>query len=471
MSISVNRNDTASCRQVQEDSPPAVAAPQNGDSAPPISSSGADNEQLAPEPELVLLAAVAGEPGNTPATNRQVEKEKNKTETLKNEEIDKSPEPKRTTGGLDALYVVCYGQWKIDKWVKFSQALEEAKKQSQGEDEPGCIDASEGDRFVVHPKGTSEGSIRINWILECDGIKVLVCDRASLHDTLPNLLVQVGSLTLMDIGHEAAWMQARDSLAGWGFELVKAVPSRVDLCIDLKGVPVAEFVVPYFNKHRVCLARKGAIYEEGEIYTGFSRGTDVRIRVYDKLRESLRDTAKIEVLIERRWGALPACATRVEFQVRREPLREQFQIETVEQLFAKLGTISEWLTTEWFRLTERLPDRENGHEKRAETLELWKLVQEFFRAWTSQPAEPVVARKRRCPQPLNLRQQANGCITSALAASGLQPRCPEEYLQFAAEFLRPEALKGADEEVFRKSVFWQSKGPGRGPAWSDDIPF
>jgi hypothetical protein len=181
------------------------------------------------------------------------------------------------------------------------------------------------------------------------------------------------------------------------------------------------------------------------------------------------DEEKLDLLIANRWGGEVEAATRVEFQVPREELRERFQIETVDDLLAKGGAMLEWLTLEWFRLTDGLPDRDNGHEARAVLHPLWERVRAAFVAWIGAPAGPVEVRPWKRPSAKRLWQGLLGCLTSIAAVTGREFETVGDLAKWAVD----ELGERIGQEDFAKWWFKQADylagGTGRGLA--SDVPF
>jgi hypothetical protein len=190
-------------------------------------------------------------------------------------------------------------------------------------------------------------------------------------------------------------------------------------------------------------AMKGAMYWRGvpgtESSTGFDVGTDTKLRVYDKLVEVGSDPTKAAVMIERRWGgAVPECATRVEFQLRRDSLKENWQVTSVEDLFQKAHAIVEWLTQKWFRLSEEF-DRENRNHDSAVTCDLWANVQAAFSSVFAGLDMVKPSLRKYVPDPKALVKQIVGCGASALAAMNEVLDSSSAYVDRMCELIREEA--------------------------------
>jgi hypothetical protein len=123
-----------------------------------------------------------------------------------------------------------------------------------------------------------------------------------------------------------------------------------------------------------------SMYRVGKRDTSFNLGRgDVRLRVYEKVLECIRNIEKVAALISHRWGVLPAEAVRVEFQLRRGKLKE-LGVDGLGSWLERRAAIVEYLTHGWFRLTAGPVDRK--HPDRTPVLPQWREVQDAMATWT-----------------------------------------------------------------------------------------
>jgi hypothetical protein len=371
----------------------------------------------------------------------------------------------QTPGGVDTLHVAIYGEWEGSAWESLVSLLSESQADAQEAGEPVTLEGPDGQRLLLKEHGHKHG-IFCPWSLQWDGITLDIANHPECSEHSLNVWVEIGSIALMELGHREAWGQVVGLLTTLGLRIKRAVPSRVDVCVDLPGVDVGELVSRAVDKRRIARARKWAYYENGLRWSGFQCGTDVQCRAYDKaleLRERT-DPRKLEVIQEKRWGGkIPETATRVEFQLRRDPLREQFDVQSVEDLFAKLPAICVWLTQEWLRLTDDKPDRDNGNEDRTPAGAVWQKVGEAFKAWTGAVVAEVAKRVKRCPVPGRLMDQARGCLESVMAVMGIMPLDADEFVSAAGQVMRAafqQTCSGAPKRVKKKRERFEAGGPG-----------
>jgi hypothetical protein len=303
--------------------------------------------------------------------------------------------PKTITGQEDWLTVNLHVNFA--EFEKLARKLDDAQigatKDIKGDDEVqfGNI------RFLVAARGARQGSgkntIFMRWRLTAEnGLVVLVMNRGESHRTMPNVSVRATSLLLMRAGFNRVWELMQYCVVSMGGDIVANKVSRVDPCVDLAGTDISEFVEPFNQRWVVSRSRAQAKYAIGTFvneylaskrHTGISIGkAPLMCRVYDKLVESQRDVQKLAVLEASRWGGMPECATRVEFEVHRAKLK-QFGVDTVEDWIAMRGDILDVLTRDWLRLTAGPVDR--NHANRSSIHPVWQKTRDAFFAWCGRP--------------------------------------------------------------------------------------
>jgi hypothetical protein len=186
--------------------------------------------------------------------------------------------------------------------------------------------------------------------------------------------------------------------------------------------------------------------------TGFVVGkSPLKVRVYDKFRESNHVLEKISAVVSYRWGYWTTKAVRVEFSIRRERLKK-FGVDTVEHWFAKRAAICEELCTKCFRLTNGPVDP--NHADRSETLPEWLLAQAAFAEWTGKPdyinLKPLPV--QNVPA-MNLLLQIVGLGKSYLAKTGSKIDSNEMFIdEVMRAVLTLIELEDMPAEVWRRVV-------------------
>jgi len=307
-----------------------------------------------------------------------------------------SPPQKTTTGGEDWLTVNFYVNHQA--FESLSAQLDEAQSWAasgiQGKDELQIGDV----RFIMSARGARQGAgskaVQMRWRMQSEhGLTLLLLNRETAHATLANVQARASSLLLMRLGFERVWALMQYCVEALNATIVDNKLSRVDACVDLPELAVAELSRAFNQGWVISRSRKRANYAEatfmndylvGRESTGFTVGkSPLMLRVYDKLRESMLDPQKLAVLDSQRWGRRPSCATRVEFQIQRGKLK-QFGVDTVEDWLQYRRQVVDELTSSWFRLTAGPVDRK--HAGRTEVHPAWLHVQEAFAAWTGEPS-------------------------------------------------------------------------------------
>ena len=321
-----------------------------------------------------------------------------------------------STGGIDTLDASLYGYWHPSQWDSLKFKLNKCQKlaQSCGSDVP--LKTPEGDLLMISPGGLGSGFGRCKWRFSWNGCVVGIVDVAASSDSRHSISLSIGSLPLMQLGHQQVWQQLLEVLASMGFAYERSVCSRVDLCVDIPDQSMN--LIDQLIKQERFVSRsryEKPIRNNGYLET-YNRGKgDVSLRIYDKVIESLHDPVKRATMINKRWGKACEHAIRVEFQLRRKAIQKHFGIKTVEQVFDHLGTIAQWCSESWFRFTASRPDRKNNNQDRAKPHAIWQEVQQAFMSWTNEPLPRNPVKKEVLPDLSLLRKQASGCLASAMA--------------------------------------------------------
>ena len=222
------------------------------------------------------------------------------------------------------------------------------------------------------------------FVVEFEGIVIMIQDRAAPKGDCPNVIVHIGGLVCLELGDLGALELVYDIIRHLGGEIEHVALSRVDLCVDMLGVGMDEFMDATREERFVT---RGKYLRKIELFGNtleFGRPPIV-LQIYDKRAEvrAKQNARQQALMVDRRWnGAMPAQAVRVEFRLGRTKLRE-FGIDTPEDFYRKRRALVDYLCCDWFRFTVEPVDRQNT--TRAITLPLWTQVHEAFAAWAGQP--------------------------------------------------------------------------------------
>lgn len=182
---------------------------------------------------------------------------------------------------------------------------------------------------------------------------------------------------------------------------------------------MADFSVPeglsseFLKQHCVCRSRKRVFHEDDTVtetaYFG-AKSAPIQLRIYDKTRELLKSPTK--TWLPEVWGEQSyERVMRVEFQIRREALREM-GIENCSDLKNVAG-IWVYLATDWFSL--RLPEDKNTSRRALHPF--WISVQSVAK---NLGESVTVVRKRLQAQPNKDRvlAQLRGHLVSFASLNG-----------------------------------------------------
>ena len=187
--------------------------------------------------------------------------------------------------------------------------------------------------------------------------------------------------------------------------------SRLDLAADF-SVPEG-LSSEFLKQHCVCRSRKRVFYEDDtDTETAYFGATSspIRLRIYDKTRELLKSPTKTwqrEVWGEQSYDRV----MRVEYQIRREALRELGIAECSD--LQKVAGIWEYLALIWFTL--RLPEDKNTSRRAIHPF--WISVQ----AVAKNLGESVTIRRQRFqaqPSVTRVLSQLRGHLVSFASLNG-----------------------------------------------------
>jgi hypothetical protein len=337
-------------------------------------------------------------------------------------------------GGEDwltlSLYLVHRDFERTTKLLDVCRSAAESRR--PGEDELQLADQT----FLVLPSGAKVGSKRgkayFRWQLASEaGFLLQLMNLPAFKGTMPNAKLVATSSVMMRLGIDGVARQAFEAIRALGAHVQMNKVSRVDVCCDLPGRSIEPLKSAYEQAHVVCRAdfndehggESHFVESDYSLYrvryeaTSFNVGRgDVRIRIYDKVRECRFDLEKVGLLIANRWGTFPAKAIRVEYQLRREKLK-QLGIDNLADWMEKRAAVVHYLTHSWFRLTDGPVDRK--HPDRTPILPQWREAQDAFAAWTGNGAGPALeAIESQSMPPEHFLKTIVGSFVSLFARTG-----------------------------------------------------
>jgi hypothetical protein len=315
----------------------------------------------------------------------------------------------------------------------------------------------DGAALLFQARGHRWGAGFFSWVCEYDGIRYSLA-KSSQSNKCPVAKIQISSLKLTRDGVIVAWQQALRTLKHLGVIVYSNTLYRLDACLDLPGVDVGLFCEAISHGEVISRVKSQASFNKsakGE-WQGCAIGNrkGVRIVFYDKIEElkahpGIESEAKREVLIQQRWGVAPERATRVEFQIRGEWLRQRYQgLRSVEDVLGRLADVVAFLATGFFRIVDGEVDRDNNNQSRAEVSPMWNRVIEGFCDWAGGDAAQLIKVEKK---PANREKAIKRLLSSAVSVAAFSPGyvCSREtFLQRVIDEL-VHALP-SEEELIKK---------------------
>ncbi len=248
---------------------------------------------------------------------------------------------------VDTLDVSLYVDWG-ESWPRLTEELERQKIVAQNTTGIPFRD----ENTLIYPSG---GKPFYQWHLQRPDINLFLSQRPDANSTTPNVCASPSARLLWERGPVATQQAVANWVTELGGRVAKTRVSRLDLAADF-SVPEG-LNSEFLKQHCVCKSGKRVFYEDDSdtetAYFG-AASSPIRLRIYDKTRELLTSPTKTWLPVV--WGEKTHDRVmRVEFQMRREALRELGMVECTD--LRKVGGIWEYLATVWFSL--RLPEDKN----------------------------------------------------------------------------------------------------------------
>ncbi len=267
--------------------------------------------------------------------------------------------------GIDSLDLGVYVTWGAD-WGLTLSNLQNLKEEGQGKN--GKLDQSPKGRTFLHLPGGKPPNYRYHLQFPEYHLFLAITNPPG---TSPNAYLSFNAKALWQLGLYRSVDQLHSDLEELGGRIEKIQPSRVDLAADFH-IP-GGFTLDFLNRHKVSRSRAVSHHATGDTLETFyvgAPGAEIRLRIYDKGKE-IKKTGK-EWFLDL-WGRDgPKDVWRFEFQVRREALKA-YDVDNLDDLMSKLGSIWGYLTQDWFSLRHL----DNKRQDRRTPFPWWKSVQEI----------------------------------------------------------------------------------------------
>lgn len=379
----------------------------------------------------------------------------------------------RATGSEDWFEWSLCIEWHEARFSQLSAQLAEVKERCQRDRLPhGWFSLPGNEPVMVARQGTTKGGAKgshFEFVLSFRGITVLLANRTRYTETIANGWAVLEGRDCLLVGSRPGLEAVRALIRLLGGRIEQEKLTRVDLTLDVAGLPFDELVRPFESEQYITTARKRSMHADGGHMTGVAVGqSPCRLVMYDKRREVLHkaDGELLAALAQRRWGgSVPDHAIRVEFSVRRRVLLDN-GISSPDDYLRLRGSLAQKLTGEFFRMTDGPVDRENKHQSRAAVLPLWADIQRAFRDWAGEPTGELAPLDLSNVDASRLAKQAIGCIRRAALIQREAIESIDDLIWFAGQMVCL-AVGDKDEEwlaEFRKLQSQYPHGEGKGVA-------
>jgi hypothetical protein len=337
-----------------------------------------------------------------------------------------------------------YVKWHPTKWDELTKKLDECKHWAGIRDSPTSLTGwnVNGKSIAVEPIGAKSGKgtkgIYSRWRFTYDElIRFRVVNRQLSHETMPNVGVSIDGRACTLDHAENLYRRSVELIEALGGEVLKNKLSRVDICLDMPGVPLDAFERCFDEKRYICRANARSKHESYGITVSFGQNP-IMARIYDKLREVEKKADPVKELAMKvhRWGGdFPDEATRVEFQIRRDGLKSH-GIDTVQDYLDRRASLASYLTEEWLRLTAAHVDKKNKNQSKARTLPLWQEVSENLVAWGAGATAELDPLKKEDANVLQLFKQMLGVAKAAAKFQGKDGLTDKDLLAYTTAKLQ-----------------------------------
>jgi hypothetical protein len=371
-------------------------------------------------------------------------------------------EPARVLAqGVDTLVLAIDLEWRSDVFFELLSELKIEAKAGEGS-ATGKLETGEGGQwlFNVRPNG-AEG---YEWLLSSKALNMSIGNWSEPKQR-PSAMVTIASETLWahGVAGSVAWVKLLLSAAE--ADVIRIKVSRLDVCADM--LMPSEVWREELRHHFITKATKVDPHFDRKRLTGFNIGRNkIAARLYDKPLEIEQQSKKYWMY--EIWGlkSVPEghCIIRMEYQIRREGLKE-FGINLIGELDANLPGLWSVLTQKWLRLV----DDTSKHHTHQKLLPFWEVVQTAVPG--AQEACQLVREEAIRADDDQLRSQIRGLVTS-LAALNRQGDLigPDEVLDAQSHLIEINRSFRIDQwndkqftdEVRRKQAKFMRYGVGFG---------
>lgn len=348
-------------------------------------------------------------------------------------------------GSLDTLHLACHVQ-HARHFPKTFAKLEEIRQKALKERKRQEVRLFGLACNVVNAHPVMMGKALAQIMLECNGVTLLLSDCADYSKDQANLWLQIGSLPFLSQATYGFTVQhyAFKLVEAFGARCNRSSPQTLHYCIDANDIPMSLVAEAKQDRCFITRANKKSNHEgdDDELQTQyFGRRPNPQVRIYNKFEEcriNWRKTGqqKWRLIVANRFdGVEPKTATRIEWELNRDVLRDKFDADDWQDCDQKMGTIMHYMTHEFLRFTEEPVDKANKNQSRAKTAQWWTRVQDSVAANLAGKNQPV---EKHEAKPMTFEEKyhnAWGYIFGGMASEGFVTRDKGELLAYAEERL------------------------------------
>jgi hypothetical protein len=292
------------------------------------------------------------------------------------------------------------------------------------------------------------GAQRYQYILDNDDIQIKLFDDARSGISFPELRITLSSAFLWRETWKEAVKIVNDWINTWALVSVIKI-SRIDINVDFAG-EMPTFTPEYQEVVGRCRTKKetgelNTIVNGKRISTYYFGTKNLMCRIYNKSLEIKKSNKGwFEILWEKHGWQKGETVVRVEFQCRRKIIRE-FQINTLEDLFAQVPDLWRYLANDWLSVRTIESDT---HRDRWETAEYWKIVQSAVDRFGDLTG--VTRLKQVKPRYERLEKQARGIAISMAALTAVSMGQPN--VKYGLGILKVMVKKWEKDSEFQIEV-------------------
>ncbi len=305
----------------------------------------------------------------------------NNTSNVKNTSISRGQAritcPPKVANNVDKLKMSFWVEWQDDSFLDELELIKQSLQNTTNLQEK-SYHCPGGFNWNVQRTGTRIFTYR----LTSGDLTFLINNRTS-EEKIPTVGLEIGSESCWSPGFDTIYQRFIKWLSAVGGTIQKNQVSEVHLAADFIGVAIGSLFID--DKSRwITRTTRFASYGSHRKLETFSLGKgDLMLRIYDKIQELKHSPHKLCTFMDA-WKLQKLSntdVTRVEFQIRRNILKDiktsptaQNGIDTYGDLTDSFNSIWTHCTQKWSRHCSDSIDIDNKHQARASNSKFWDAV-------------------------------------------------------------------------------------------------